>query len=169
MNARAQITPCIFGTTSGFEIHTLTRLPLGVEDLDFAIKSSEVELSAGDLCVKTFRLWVNSELFTWIGLYRKAYEIGFRREGGFYGAGLWLSNITVDSHLVMDVLIDLSDQVHALAIKGEDFHRQLSDIVDSIQVPQSLFPLKESSERYRSGGILPDTAQRAYICQHGSL
>lgn len=169
MNARAQITPCIFGTTSGFEIHTLTRLPLGLEDLAFAIKRNEVELSDRHFCVKTFRLRVNSEVFTWIGLYRKAFEIGFSREGGYYGAGVWLAEITVDSRLAMDVLRDLADQVNALAIEGGRFQRPLSDIVSNIQIPQSLIPLKESTERYQAGGMLPDAAQGAYVCQHESL
>jgi hypothetical protein len=169
MNARAQITPCIFGTTSGFEIHTLTRLPLGLEDLAFAIKRNEVELSEQNFCVKTFRLRVNSEVFTWIGLYRKAFEIGFSREGGYYGAGVWLAEITVDARLAMDVLRDLADQVNALAIEGGRFQRPLSDIVSNIQIPQSLIPLKESTERYQAGGMLPDAAQGAYVCQHESL
>jgi hypothetical protein len=169
MNARAQITPCIFGTTSGFEIHTLTRLPLSLEDLAFAIKRNEVELSDRHFCVKTFRLRVNSEVFTWIGLYRKAFEIGFSREGGYYGAGVWLAEITVDSRLAMDVLRDLADQVNALAIEGGRFQRPLSDIVSNIQIPQSLIPLKESTERYQAGGMLPDAAQGAYVCQHESL
>jgi hypothetical protein len=169
MNARAQITPCIFGTTSGFEIHTLTRLPLGLEDLAFAIKRDDVELSDRHFCVKTFRLRVNSEVFTWIGLYRKAFEIGFSREGGYYGAGVWLAEITVDSRLAMDVLRDLADQVNALAIEGGRFQRPLSDIVGNIQIPQSLIPLKESTERYQAGGMLPDAAQGAYVCQHESL
>jgi hypothetical protein len=169
MNARAQITPCIFGTTSGFEIHTLTRLPLGLEDLAFAIKRDEVELSDRHFCVKAFRLRVNSEVFTWIGLYRKAFEIGFSREGGYYGAGVWLAEITVDARLAMDVLKDLADQVNALAIEGGRFLRPLSDIINSVQVPQSLVPLKESTARYQAGGMLPYATQGAYICQHESL
>jgi hypothetical protein len=141
---------------------------MNVEDLAFAITRSEVELSDRDQCVKTFRLRVKSEIFTWIGLYRKAYEIGFSREGGYYGAGVWLAGITVNARLVLDVLKDLADQMNALAIVGSQFQRPLSDIIDDMIIPSSLMPLKESSARYLRGGLLPDAMPGAYICQSGS-
>ena len=168
MEVRSEITPCIFGTTNGFEIHTLTRVPLNVEDLAFGITRSEVELSDHNGCVKILRLSVKAEVFTWIGVYRKAFEIGFSREGGYYGAGVWLAGITVDARLVLDVLNNLADQVKALAIEGARFQRQLSDIIDNIQIPPNLMPLKDSSERYREGGVIPDAMQGAYVCQRGS-
>jgi len=169
MNARPPITPCIFGTSNGFEIQTLTRVPLNVEDLAFAITRSEVELHNRDECVKVFRLRAKSEIFTWIGLYRKAFEIGFSREGGYYGAGLWLAGITVNARLVLDVLKDLADQVNALAITEGQFQRPLSGIIDHMQIPPGLVPLKESSARYLRGGLRPDAVPGAYISQPGSL
>ncbi len=165
MNAKSQITPCIFGTTNGFEIQTLTRVPLNVEDLVFAITRSEVELLDQHHCVKIFRQRVKAEVFTWIGLYRKTFEIGFSREGGYYGAGVWLAGITVDNRLVLDVLNDLADQMNALAITGGRFQKPISNIIDEMKIPASLVPLKESSEHYRGGGLLPEAGQGAYICQ----
>ena len=163
------ITPCVFGTTNGFEIRTLTEVPLIVEDLGFGVTRSEVELSDQDECVKIFRLRIRSEVYTWIGLYRKCYEIGFSREGGYYGAGLWLAGITVNARLALDVVRNLADQVSRLAIENGRFMRPLSAITNSMDIPPGLVPMKEASERYLRGGLSAEATPGAYICQAVAL
>lgn len=165
MTARPSITPCIFGTTKGFEIQTLTRIPLNVDDLDFAITRSEVELSGQHPCIKIFRKKVKSEIFTWIGLYWKAFEIGFSRDGGYYGAGLWLEGITVNSRDAIQVLFDLANQVEALAITNGRFEQPLLSIIDRMQIPLKLVPLNESSKSYLRGGLNIAAIPSAFIGQ----
>lgn len=169
MTTKHTITPCVFGTTNGFEIRTLTEVPLIVEDLGFGVTRSEVELSDQDECVKIFRLRIKSEVYTWIGLYRKCYEIGFSREGGYYGAGLWLAGITVNARLALDVVRNLADQVSRLAIENGRFMRPLSTITNSMAIPPGLVPMKETSERYLRGGLSAEATPGAYICQADAL
>ena len=168
MNVRSSITPCIFGTTNGFEIQTLTKVPLNIDSLSFGVTQSEVELSSRDECVKVFRVRIKSEIYTWIGLYRKAYEIGFSREGGYYGAGLWLAGITIQTRIALDVLKDLADQVNRLALSEGQFQRPLSAIADEMHAPASLGPLRDSSARYLRGGLSPEAMPTAYVPIYGS-
>ena len=169
MTTKHTITPCVFGTTNGFEIRTLTEVPLNIEDLGFGVMRSEVELSDQDECVKIFRLRIKSEVYTWIGLYRKCYEIGFSREGGYYGAGLWLAGITVNARLALDVVKNLADQVNRLAIENGRFMQPLSAITNSMEIPPGLVPMKETSEHYFRGGLSPEAMPGAYICQTSAL
>lgn len=169
MTIKHTITPCVFGTTNGFEIRSLTEVPLIVEDLGFGVTRSEVELSDKDECVKIFRLRIRSEVYTWIGLYRKCYEIGFSREGGYYGAGLWLAGITVNARLALDVVRNLADQVSHLAIENGRFMRPLSAITKSMDIPPGLVPMKETSQRYSRGGLSAEATPGAYICQAVAL
>lgn len=168
MNGRSSITPCIFGTSNGFEIQTLTKVPLNIDSMVFAVTRSEVELSANDECVKMFRARSKSDIHTWIGVYRKAYEIGFSREGGYYGAGLWLAGITVNARIALEVLKDLADQVNRLALSDGQFKRPLSSIADDMQAPAGLGPLKESSAAYLRGGLSVEALPTAYFPQYGS-
>jgi hypothetical protein len=168
MNGRTPITPCIFGTANGFEIQSLTNVPLNIDKLAFGITRSEVELSDHDECVKIFRFRNNSDVHTWIGLYRKAYEIGFSREGGYYGAGLWLAGITVNARVALEVLKDIADQVNQLALLNGQFQCSLSSITDEMHAPAGLGPLKDSSERYLRGGLSAEALPTAYIPQYGS-
>ena len=119
------IVPCIFGTTKGFEFVELAPLPFKMKDLLVAITHGEVELSPADTCIKLLRIKSDGEVRTWIGLYRKAYEMGFSREGGYYGAGVWLSDTTVNSRYVLEALEDLMQQISRLALEGGKFQRTL--------------------------------------------
>lgn len=168
MNGRSPITPCIFGTTNGFEIQSLTNVQLNMDKLAFGVTRSEVELSDHDECVKIFRFRSSSDVHTWIGIYRKAYEIGFSREGGYYGAGLWLAGITVNARIALEVLKDLADQVNQLALLNGRFQCSLSSITDEMHAPAGLGPLKESSKRYLRGGLSAEALPTAYIPQYGS-
>lgn len=168
MIVQSSITPCVFGTTNGFEIQTLTKVPLNMDSLIFGVTRSEVELSDRDECVKVFRMRTKSEVYTWIGIYRKTYEIGFSREGGYYGAGLLLAGITVNARIALEVLRDLADQVSQFAISDGRFQCLLSSITDEMRVPTGLGPLKESSARHLRGGLSAEATPIAYVRQYGS-
>lgn len=164
-----RIFPCIFGTTKGFEIVQLQPLPVKMQDLLVAISHSEVELSLQDTCIKMFRIRIGSEIYTWIGLYRKAYEMDFSREGGYYGAGIWLSDTTANARQVIDVLEDLAQQIRRLALASGKFQRPLSSIVQQLVPSQAFSALVGSSVRYINGGISADAKKCAFISQPDPL
>ncbi len=159
------IIPCIFGTTKGFEIVEMAPLPFKMKDMLVAITQGEVELSLEDTCIKMLRIKVGSEVYTWIGLYRKAYEMGFSREGGYYGAGVWLSDTTVNARQVLEVLEDLAQQIRRLAMEDRKFQRPLSSIEQQLVPSQALSALLRNNAPYASGGISANAKNCAFISQ----
>jgi hypothetical protein len=159
------IVPCIFGTTRGFEIIEMADLPVKMQDLIVAVTHGEVELSLEDTCIKILRIKISSEIYTWIGLYRKAYELGFSREGGYYGAGFWLSDTTVNASQILDVLEDLAQQIRRLALEDRKFQRPLSSIVQQLVPSQTFRTLVSSNSPYVKSGISAEAKNCAFICQ----
>lgn len=159
------IIPCIFGTTKGFEIIELAPLPFKMKDLLVAITHGEVELSLEDSCIKLLRIKAGNDVYTWIGLYRKAYEMGFSREGGYYGAGVWLSDTTVNARHVLDALEDMSQQIRRLALEDRKFQKPLADIVQKLVPSQAVSALLSSKAPYVKGGINAEARNCAFIAQ----
>ena len=161
------IIPCIFGTTKGFEFVELAPLPFKMKDLLVAITHGEVELSLEDTCVKMLRVKAGSDVHTWIGLYRKAYEMGYSREGGYYGAGVWLSDTTVNAQHVLSALDDLSQPIRRLALEDRKFQRPLATIKQQFLDLQSpaLSTLLTNKTPYLRGGINADARTCAFIAQ----
>lgn len=159
------IIPCLFGTTKGFEMLELAPLPFKVKDLLVAITQGEVELALEDSCVKILRIKTDNKVHTWIGLYRKAYEMGFSREGGYYGAGVWLSDTTVNARQIMDALEDLCQQIRRLALEDRKFQRTLSDIEPRLEASPAVNALLKGVPPLSKGGISADAKKCAFIAQ----
>jgi hypothetical protein len=161
----SSIVPCLFGTTKGFEIFELGELKFKAEDLLVAITHSEVELALDDTCVKVLRIKSDNKVHTWVGIYRKAYEIGFSREGGYYGAGVWLSDTTVNARQIIEGLEDLCQQIRRLALQDRKFKRTLSDIVPQLVASPAVNALVRSVPVSLRGGISTDAKKCAFIAQ----
>lgn len=159
------IIPCLFGTTRGFEMLELVHLNFKVKDLLVAITHAEVELGLDDPCVKILRIKEENRTHTWVGLYRKAYEMGFSREGGYYGAGVWLSDATVNARQIMDALEDLCQQIRRLALQDRKFQRTLADIEPQLVASPALNALLKGTPTPVRGGISADAKTCAFITQ----
>ncbi len=159
------IIPCLFGTTKGFEMLELAHLNFKVKDLLVAITHAEVELGLEDSCVKILRIKSENRVHTWVGLYRKAYEIGFSREGGYYGAGVWLSDATVNARPIMDALEDLCQQIRRLALQDRKFQRTLAEIEPQLVASPALNALLKGTPAPVRGGISADAKTCAFITQ----
>lgn len=159
------IIPCLFGTTKGFEMLELAHLNFKVKDLLVAITHTEVELGLEDSCVKILRIKSENRVHTWIGLYRKAYEMGFSREGGYYGAGVWLSDATVNARPIIDALEDLCQQIRRLALQDRKFQRTLAEIEPQLVASPALNALLKGTPAPVRGGISSDAKTCAFITQ----
>lgn len=128
----------LMGVTLGTELSTFGKLPITLPD------ESSIELSATELKLphdtKVYVVWrrqIDEKILTWIGVYHHALEIGGSRDGGYYGAGVWLLGTTARGAAVSHLLDNLSEQVHVLAMEGgQQFLRKLSDIRSEIAWPE---------------------------------
>ena len=160
------IIPCIFGTTKGREVLPLVPTS-GINDIKFddawiGVTTSQVKLRTDLDCFRVYRRTVGANTLTWIGLYRSVNEIGYKREGGFYGAGVWLVNGSINSALLISVLKNLADQVKNLAQDNGQFIKTISEIKNSLSLPEDTAALVKS-EKKQSGGISSNANTTAFF------
>ena len=131
----AEFALSLFGKTAGLEIVTF---PKGKRTPD----SSWIGISAADVSLKPDadvllirRDRSQQETVTWIGIYRKAYEIGGVREGSFFGAGVWLFDSVADGGALLAVLRHLVAVIERFAIRDGSFALSLSDIESKVGLP----------------------------------
>lgn len=129
-----EIAVTLFGTTLGLELCTFPRERQVPADVWVEASPTEVTLSAErEVCIAR-RGVVENEVATWIGLYKKAYEIDGSREGGFFGCGLWLFGGRADGAAVLALLRYLVQEVERVAIDRGRFKRRLGDIRNEVRL-----------------------------------
>jgi len=145
----------LFGTTTGLEV---LNLPLSNSAVPFKIEDSWIEVSPSHLIIKPgkesyviLRRFVGTQTLTWIGLYRAAKEIGYERQGSFYGSGVWLIDRVVDVKLTIDVLRMMADQIQAKAMNGDSFVKRLADVRGDINPPSQVAALSDNPVKINSG------------------
>ena len=145
----------LFGTTTGLEV---LNFPLSNSALPFKIEDSWIEVSPSHLIIKPgkesyviLRRFVGTQTLTWIGLYRAAKEIGYERQGSFYGSGVWLIDRVVDVKLAIDVLRMMADQIQAKAMNGDSFVKRLADVRGDISPPSQVAALSDNPVKINSG------------------
>ena len=145
----------LFGTTTGLEV---LNFPLSNSAVPFKIEDSWIEVSPSHLIIKPgkesyviLRRFVGTQTLTWIGLYRAAKEIGYERQGSFYGSGVWLIDLVVDVKLTVDVLRMMADQIKAKAMNGDSFVKRLADVRGDISPPSQLAALSDNPVKINSG------------------
>jgi hypothetical protein len=157
------IIPCIFGTTKGLEVLYLAqRNSIKLDDAWIGVTTSQVKLDPNADCFRMSRRAVGNQILTWIGVYRAVNEIGYNRGGGFYGAGVWLIEVTVDIELVTQTLTKLADQVKKLGQNGGQFVRTISEIKNALQLPSETAALLGSA-RPMSSGLSVDANSTAFF------
>lgn len=165
------IVPMIFGTTSGFELLPLGDLWPPIDDVWLECSPTELAIQTGteNYCVLRHDAKDEDGEVTWIGLYRSAKEIGRSRSGGYYGAGIVLVNLKVDSALAVRTLKFLADQVYQLAIVEDQFVKRLADIQSLITIPPELsrFQLGKKALTNEDIGLLP-SKPAGFICADSS-
>ncbi|PWF55730.1 hypothetical protein [Massilia glaciei] len=142
----------IMGVTPGLEVVTFGKLPFPLVDSWITISTSELVVQPSQSAYVVTRRIVDRHLLTWIGYYRSAFAIGGSRDGGYYGAGIWLVDHQVPGEAVVNLLPLLADQVNRLAMSNGRFVRRLDDIHEEIQWPdaegkrlrQSMTPLVDA-------------------------
>lgn len=135
------ITVCLFGISAGLEVHPFTigeASGIQVDDAWLEISPHDVTVKPDADLFKVYRRLVGGKLLTWIGVYRSATEIGSSRPGGYYGAGVWLHDVALPGRSVCEVLVNLADQLKALALSNGKFIKRIADIKASIVPPQQL-------------------------------
>ncbi len=118
----------LVGTTGGLELCTFPEAHRPIKDEAVLIDDSEVTLTHADDVYVVRRLFDRGVALTWVGIYRKAYEIVRARGGGYYGAGIWLFDHTASGVAIAELLQGLRKQVEKLALTEGKFIRRLSDI-----------------------------------------
>ena len=125
------ITPVLFGTTAGLELKLFPShgtCPEGLQDNWIELKSDDLTLLPDFPLFYFHRRQHQNQVLTWIGGYWSAREIGYARPGGYAGAGLWLSNITVNEQAAVQVIQGLYQSLASLALSNGQFQQKLSDL-----------------------------------------
>ncbi len=145
----------LFGTTTGLEV---LNLPLSNSAMPFNLEDAWIEVAPSQLIVKPGkegfviqRKFIGSQTLTWIGLYRAAKEIGYDRQGSFYGSGVWLVDRLVDVKLLTDILRQMADQIQAKAMNGDTFVKRLADVRGDISPPSQVAALSANPVKINSG------------------
>lgn len=145
----------LFGTTVGLKVLNLPLAPapatVKLEDAWIAITGSQLSVRSNKDVFVVRRKMVGPHLATWIGLYRPAREIGYDRSGGFYGAGAWLIDSTVDANLLTTVIINLADQIRSVAMDGDRFTQCILDARASFVQPTQTAALGATLSRVSAG------------------
>ena len=145
----------LFGTTTGLEVQHFIpgggASPVKIDNVWLEVSPTQVSLRSDDNCYQIHRRQVDGKIVTWIGLYRAAREIGYDRQGGFYGAGVWLFDVALDSKTLTETLVNLADQVRYQALADGKFTKRLSDIRAQIAMPPQMSSLAASITSVSSG------------------
>jgi len=145
----------LFGVTSGLEVCTFPQVDLGILEGSIEVTANEVTLKAERDTYLIHRRASGGKVFTWVGVYRKAFETGAPRPGNYYGAGLWLLKRPVRpaGAEILAVLSCVSEQLQQHAVKNGQLIRRLADIRHAI----TLDPVRE--DLYRIRDALQPSAQ----------
>lgn len=143
----------LFGTTEGFEFRSFGgKLPFEVPESWMKL-SSDLDLdSAGEVFFINKRQ-LHGRLVAWIGVYRSAFEVGYKRRGGFYGAGVWLVDVTVDMNILHKFLRDVADRIREHAIVNGQFVSKLSNIEQLSLNRDEATSLASTMQVCTSGGL----------------
>jgi hypothetical protein len=145
----------LFGTTVGLKVLHLPLAPapatVKLEDAWIAITGSQLTVRSNKDVFVVLRKMVGPHLATWIGLYRPAREIGYDRSGGFYGAGAWLIDSTVDANLLTTVIINLADQIQSVTMDGDRFTQCILEARASFVQPTQTAALVATLSRVSAG------------------
>ncbi len=145
----------LFGTTTGLEVLNLplsnAAQPVQLEDSWIEVSPSHLIIKPGKESYMVLRRFVGTQTMTWVGLYRAAKEIGYERQGSFYGAGVWLIDRVVDTKLAIEVLRLMADQIQVKAMNGERFVKRLADVRGDISMPNQMAALSDNPVKVSSG------------------
>ncbi len=146
----------LFGTTTGLEVQHFMpgkdASPIKIDNTWVEVSPNQVALRSDADCYLLQRRKQDGKTLTWVGLYRSAREIGYDRQGGFYGAGVWLIDITVDARTLLEVLANLANQVRDKALSGGKFIKRIADIRSEISMPPQLGALASTLGNLAGGG-----------------
>ena len=146
----------LFGTTTGLEVQHFMpgkdAAPIKIDNTWVEVSPNQVTLRSDADCYLLQRRQQDGKTLTWVGLYRSAREIGYDRQGGFYGAGIWLIDITVDARTLLEVLANLANQVRDKALSGGKFIKRIADIRSEISMPPQLGALASTLGNFAGGG-----------------
>ena len=156
----------LFGTTTGLEVQHFMpgkdASPIKIDNTWVEVSPNQVALRSDADCYLVQRRKQDGKTLTWVGLYRSAREIGYDRQGGFYGAGVWLIDITVDAHTLLEVLVNLANQVRDKALSGGKFIKRIADIRSEISMPPQLGALASTLGSLTGGGC-SDSGSLAFV------
>lgn len=146
----------LFGTTTGLEAQHFMpgkdASPIKIDNTWVEVSPNQVALRSDADCYLLQRRNQDEKILTWVGLYRSAREIGYDRQGGFYGAGVWLIDITVDARTLLEVLANLANQVRDKALTNGKFIKRIADIRSEISMPPQLGALASTLGNLAGGG-----------------
>jgi len=131
----------LFGTTRGLELCTFPAGRVLPPDTWVEVGPKEVTLDYDGEVYVVRRGDTSAGVVTWIGMYRKAYEIGGGRGGGYFGAGVWLFGTRTEGAAIVALLRYLSQEVERLAMEDGAFIVRLSEIrtrVNLVDVEETL-------------------------------
>ncbi len=127
----------LIGVTAGTELCTFGKMPVQLSDDWIELLPSEISLQLGGEVYLVARRIVDGKDLTWVGLYRHALEIGGSRIGNYYGAGAWILGRVAHGEALVAVLPSLADEVHRLAMSGDQFRRRLAEIRPEVKWPET--------------------------------
>jgi len=153
----------LFGTTEGFEFRSFGgKLPFDVSESWMKL-SSDLDLESAGEVVFVNKRQMSARLVTWVGLYRPIFEVGYKRRGGFYGAGVWLVDVTVDMNILHKFLRDIADRIKSHATVNGQFVSKLSNIEQLSLNRDEATSLASTMQACTSGGLSEDQISKLML------
>jgi|GEM_PF-2562301 len=101
-----------------------------VNDWASLTEGEELRPQPDEWLIKTARYCLDDQIWTWIGLYQHAFQLGGKRPGGILGAGLLLRNAYVQGGHALTFLPKVVARLRALALVDGKFTRKVEDLHD---------------------------------------
>jgi hypothetical protein len=140
------LTVCFFGTTSGLERRDENIIGEGnvTSKIDNQwIEPPLVGTTFISPCIYVKRERRNDKLVTWFGYYSPAKEIGYTRDGGYSGAGVFLSGIKIQPDLLMTFLEKFFKANIDRVSEDNVFKKRLSEL-NNLDIPAEIEQIKFS-------------------------
>lgn len=165
--ATGKVFKCLVGATPGFTVVVDGESPVPLSVLNqWASTTEGLRPDPGEWLLRAARFRHDDEVWTWLGYYRHAYQLGGSRPGGIAAAGLLVRDGYVQGGAAVSFLTEAEALLEGAAMKDGRFVMRLEDIAH-FAWPYAEEGLPEAAVRRMDGpdlaGLDPDKPEKIYI------
>lgn len=127
-NSGSKVGCAAFGTPAGREVISAAGVSVALDEDWVAQAPSAMLFDPTIDTVVLRRIQIQTTTVLWFGIYRRAYEINFNRDGGYVGFCIWMMNRSVNGAKLLRALSMGAEQVRTLTLTDEKFHSSINAI-----------------------------------------